>query len=179
MKKILAISCSPRTGGNSDILMDEFIRGAKSSGNVVEKISLAGKQINFCKGCWGCLKTGQCVIDDDAESIVAKMRMADVIVFATPIYYYQMCGQMKTLLDRTNVMYGKKYSFREIYILSTAEASGDYVFENAINGLKGWIRVFHEAELKGMVCAGKVAEKGAIKGNNVLKKAYKMGQNIS
>ena len=101
-KKILVLSTSPRKGGNSDTLADEFIRGAREAGHDVEKISLFDRDIQFCKGCLSCQKTQRCIIQDDAAAIVQRMCTADVLVFATPIYYYGMCGQMKTLLDRAN-----------------------------------------------------------------------------
>ena len=105
MKKVIVISTSLRTGSNSDMLADRFIDGAKSAGNDVEKISLVGKNIQFCKGCFGCQKLGRCVIKDDVNDIMAKVLKADVICWATPIYYYEMSGQMKTLIDRMNAMY--------------------------------------------------------------------------
>lgn len=81
------ISTSPRKNGNSEMLADAFLNGAKDAGNSVEKISLYDKTIGFCKGCLACQKTGRCVIHDDADIIVGKMLNADVLVFATPIYY--------------------------------------------------------------------------------------------
>ena len=102
MKKVIVISTSLRHGSNSDMLADQFVEGAKSAGNEVEKISLVGKNIQFCKGCLGCQKLGRCVINDDVNDIMAKVLKADVICWATPIYYYEMSGQMKTLIDRMN-----------------------------------------------------------------------------
>ena len=93
--KITVISSSLRRNGNSEMLADEFIRGAKESGNEVEKITLGGKKINFCIGCLSCQKTGKCVIKDDCAEINEKIHDADVLVFATPIYYYEMSGQLK------------------------------------------------------------------------------------
>jgi hypothetical protein len=93
-KKVLIISTSPRKGSNSDALADEFAKGAMDAGNEVEKVSLIGKDIQFCRGCLACQKTKRCVIHDDADTIVQeKMLLADVLVFATPIYYYEMSGQ--------------------------------------------------------------------------------------
>ena len=89
-KKVLTISTSPRKGSNSDALADAFLRGARESGNEVEKVSLAGKNIQFCRGCFACQNTQRCVIRDDADLIEQKMEHADVLVFATPIYYYEM-----------------------------------------------------------------------------------------
>ena len=104
-KKVLVISTSPRKGGNSDVLADEFVRGAQEGGNSVEKVTLYDKTIGFCKGCLACQSTQRCVIRDDADAIAQKMLTADVIAFATPIYYYGMCGQMKTMLDRSNPLF--------------------------------------------------------------------------
>ena len=83
-KKILVISTSPRKNGNSDLLADEFVRGAQEAGHQVEKISLYDKTISFCRGCLSCLNTQRCVIHDDADTIAQKMKAADSIVFATP-----------------------------------------------------------------------------------------------
>ena len=113
-KKVLIISTSPRKNGNSEILADAFTRGAKEAGNIVEKISLYNKTIGFCKGCLSCQKTQRCIIRDDVNEIIKKMFLTDVIVFATPVYFYEMCGQMKTLLvshcrgHRRNC-YGRSY----------------------------------------------------------------------
>ena len=99
-KNVLVISTSPRRNGNSKLLADAFANGARQAGNSVENISLHDKTICFCKGCLSCQKSQRCVIHDDADTIAQKMRAADVLVFATPIYYYGMSGQMKTMLDR-------------------------------------------------------------------------------
>ncbi len=85
-KKILIISTSPRKGGNSNALAEEFARGAREAGNTVEKVELYDKTIGFCKGCLACQKTMRCVIRDDADTIAQKMLTAEVIAFATPIY---------------------------------------------------------------------------------------------
>ena len=99
MKNVLIISTSPRKGGNSESLALEFAKGAEESGNKVETVFFREKNIGFCKGCLACTKSNRCVIKDDAAELVEKMLAADVIAFATPIYYYEMSGQMKTLLD--------------------------------------------------------------------------------
>ena len=91
-KNVLVISTSPRTGSNSELLANEFARGAKDAGGEVEIISLKDKDIKFCRGCFACQKTKRCVIRDDADLIEQKMEKADVLVFATPIYYYEMSG---------------------------------------------------------------------------------------
>lgn len=177
-KNILVISTSLRSNSNSDILANYFMEGAKSAGNNVEKISLKDKNIAFCKGCLGCLRTKKCVINDDAVEIADKMCSADVIVFATPIYYYEMSGQMKTLLDRANSLYTRDYSFRDIYILTTAAEDEDYVPEKAVSGLNGWIDCFEKARLAGTVFAGGVSDAGDITNHPMLQKAYDMGAKV-
>ncbi|MGN1376190.1 MAG: flavodoxin family protein [Prevotella sp.] len=176
--KVLAISSSLRFKSNSDSLVDEFIRGAAEAGHDVEKISLRGKNIQFCQGCLACQKTGSCVIKDDMPEIMQKMHDADVIVFATPIYYYEMCGQMKTLLDRANPLYDSDYHFRNIYMLTAAAEDEENVPQRAISGLEGWIECFPKAHLEGTVFAGGVTDMGDIAGHKALMKAYELGKTI-
>lgn len=175
-KNILIISTSPRNGGNSDTLADRFAKGTCDAGNNVEKINLSDKTISFCKGCLACQKTGRCVIHDDADVIAQKMLTADVLVFATPIYYYEMCGQMKTMLDRANPLFVSDYAFRDIYLLSAAAEDGDHVTDGAVKGLSGWIACFEKARLAGTVFAGGVALKGDIQNHPALEQAYEMGR---
>lgn len=177
-KKILVISTSPRKGGNSDALADEFIRGAQETGNQVEKVTLYDKNIGFCRGCLTCQSTGRCVIRDDAATIAQKMGQADVIVFATPIYYYGMCGQMKTMLDRGNPLFSADYRFRDIYLLSAAAEEDEHTADGAVTGLVGWIDCFEKARLAGTVFAGGVTAVGEIQGHPALKNAYEMGKRV-
>ena len=139
MKKVIIISTSLRTGSNSDMLANQFIEGAKAAGHEVEKISLAEKDIKFCKGCLVCQKLGKCVIKDDANDIMQKVLNADVVCWATPIYYYEMSGQMKTLIDRMNALYSLDYKFRDVYMLTTAAEDEPEVPKRAEAGLTGWI----------------------------------------
>ena len=178
MKNILIISTSPRKGGNSESLALEFAKGAEEAGNKVETVFFREKNIGFCKGCLACTKTNRCVIKDDAAELVEKMLAADVIAFATPIYYYEMSGQMKTLLDRGNPMYSADYAFRDIYLLSTAAEDGEDVPKRAVNGLEGWIECFPKAHLAGTVFAGGVNAVGDIKGHSAMNEAYEMGKTI-
>lgn len=114
MSKVLVISTSLRAGSNSDILAERVAEGAKDAGHDVERISLKGKELKFCIGCLACQSTQRCVLNDDAVMIAEKVKNTDTLVFATPIYYYEMCGQMKTLLDRLNPLYPSDYRFRKV-----------------------------------------------------------------
>ena len=176
-KKILVISTSPRKGGNSESLADAFIDGAMQAGNDVEKICLYDTTINFCKGCMGCLKTNRCVIHDDADIIAQKMRYVDVVVFATPIYYYEMSGQMKVMLDRANPLYGSNYQFNDVYLLASAAEDDSSAIDGAIKGLSGWVKCFPKCSLKGSVFAGGVEAVGDIHNHPALLTAYNLGIN--
>ncbi|MBQ2220141.1 MAG: flavodoxin family protein, partial [Acidaminococcaceae bacterium] len=138
-KKVLVISTSIRGNSNSEKLAEAFADGAKAAGNEVELVSLKNKTIAFCKGCLACQQTGHCVIKDDANAITDKMLEADVIAWATPIYYYEMSGQMKTMIDRANSLFPKDYKFRDVYLLTAAAEDEPDVDEGAVHGLKGWI----------------------------------------
>lgn len=177
-KKVLIVSTSLRQNSNSEALANAFFRGARDGGNTVEKISLHDKTIGFCKGCLACQKTGRCIIHDDADAIAHRMSIADVLVFATPIYYYEMSGQLKTMLDRANPLYTTDYAFRDIYFLSAAAEDAEGVDARAISGLEGWIECFPKARLAGTVFAGGVAGTGEIEGHSALTKAYEMGKSI-
>ncbi len=178
-KKILIISTSLREHSNSETLAAAFAEGARAAGNSVELVSLRGKSIAFCRGCLSCQTLGRCAIRDDAVDIAELMRVSDVVVFATPIYYYEMSGQMKTLLDRANPLFSSDYAFREIYLLSTAADDGDGVASGAINGLNGWIVCYEKCRLAGTVFAGGVNDAGDIAGHPALEKARKTGESIS
>lgn len=177
-KKVLIISTSPRKGSNSEALADEFARGARESGNEVEKVSLAGKDIRFCRGCFACQQTKRCVIRDDADLIEQKMEHADVLVFATPIYYYEMSGQMKTMLDRGNPLFTTDYAFRDVYFLSTAADTDAEAAERAKNGLEGWIACFPKARLAGSVFGGGVTGTDEMQGKSAMEEAYEMGKGV-
>lgn len=175
MKKVLVISTSPRKNSNSEMLADEFLRGAQDAGHEAEKLSLRGADLRFCRGCMACIGTGRCPIADDVADILRRMHDADVIAFATPIYYFEMSGQMKTLLDRVNSLYASDYAFRKIYLLSTAAEDAEGVDERAVHGLEGWIACFEKCSLAGTVFAGGVDGAGTIAGHPALEKARAMG----
>ena len=178
MKKVLIISTSIRSGSNSEFLAHEFEKGAKEAGHVVEFISLKDKNIAFCRGCLACQKTHKCIINDDAIEIADKMCESEVIVWVSPIYYYEMSGQMKTLIDRCNSLYARDYKFKEVYFLTVAAEDEQYVPEKAINGLQGWIDCFEGVELKGTLFVGGVNGPNEINNHEKLKQAYELGRNI-
>jgi len=178
MKKVLVISSSLRKNSNSELLAVSFAEGAKSAGHETEVVTLRDKEIRFCVGCLACQKTQRCFMHDDADAIREKMLHADVLVFATPIYYYEMSGILKTMLDRANPLYPSDYQFREVYALATAAEDEDYVPQRAFSGIEGWVECFEKAKLVGTLFCGGVTEIGEIDVNPKLQEAYKLGTKV-
>ncbi len=179
MSNVLVITASLRAKSNSDILAERLIAGAKNAGHQVEQISLKGKSIGFCKGCLACQKTKKCVLKDDAADIAEKIRNADTLVFVTPIYFYEMSGQMKTLLDRMNPVYASEYSFRNVYMLSVAADDAKTTPERALSGLQGWLDCFEKAGLAGSLFCGGINDAGEAAGKtDDLQAAYAFGESL-
>lgn len=122
-KKVLILSGSPRKGGNSDLLCDEFMRGALEAGHQVEKIWVASKKIAPCSGCYYCRNHGgECARKDDMAEILQKMIDTDVLVLATPVYFYSIDAQLKTLVDRSLARWREVRGKELYYIVTMAEA---------------------------------------------------------
>ena len=177
-KNVVILSSSPRKGGNSEKLATAFAKGVEEMGNHVEIVYLREKQYSFCKGCFACQKLGRCVIKDDAVEIAAKMHDADVLVFATPVYYYSVSGQLKTMMDRANPLYDTDYAFTKAYILATAAEEDWEAVEGTIKAIQGWIDCFDRCELAETIFAGGVTDVGDIDGHPALEKAYLSGKEI-
>ncbi|MGN0030139.1 MAG: flavodoxin family protein [Marinilabiliaceae bacterium] len=176
-KNILILSSSPRKGGNSDSLCDEFARGARDGGNAVEKIFLADRVINPCHGCDICSQYKKpCPQKDDAADIIGKMVKADVIVMATPVYFYAMSAQMKTLIDRCCGLYTEMKG-KEFYFIATAAENDDAIMNRIVTNFMGFLDCLDRPTVKGTLFCGGVWHTGEIAGNQKLREAYKMGKN--
>ena len=177
-KNVMIISSSPRKGGNSETLAASFAKGAEEAGHKVETIYFREKNYGFCKGCLACLKLGHCVIDDDAVEIAARMHDADVLVFATPVYYYSVSGQLKTMLDRANPLFDSDYAFTKAYLLATAAEDGEETVEGTVKAVQGWVDCFERCKLAGTVFAGGVNDVGDIAVHPALEKASQLGMEV-
>jgi len=179
MKNILIISSSIRNKSNSEILAEQALQGALAAGNNAQLITLKDKDIRFCRGCLACQRTMKCVIKDDVAEILEKVKAADTVVFATPIYYYELSGQLKTLLDRLNPIYPQEYCFRDIYLMTTSAEEGNDVVETAVGGIKGWIACFEKARFAGVFNGGGVNDAGGVsKHDDMLKAACEFGKSL-
>lgn len=178
-KKVLIISSSLRKGSNSETLAKECAKGAAAAGHDVAFVSLKDTELRFCTGCLACQRTGACAIKDGAAEITEKARTSDVIVFATPVYYYEMSGQLKTLLDRMNPLYASDYAFRSVYMIATAAENEETTFEKAYSGLGGWVDCFEKAELKGILTGGGINDASDAPNHpDVMERAFLFGQNL-
>lgn len=178
MKKAVVLSASLRKKGNSAQLAHQFAKGALEAGHKVKEICLPDYSIENCRGCFDCQKTGTCAVQDDVSVILEEMRLADVLAFATPVYFYGMCGAMKTFLDRTYPLFPDKYEFRDIYLLAAAGENLETTVQGTAEGLQGWIRCFEKTRLAKVIFAGGVMESGEIKGHPVLWEAYQAGKQL-
>lgn len=175
-KKVLVLSASPRKGGNSDTLCDEFIRGAQEIGHQTEKVFLRDTTINYCIGCGACNTTHKCVHKDDMERILDKMVEADVIVMATPVYFYTMDAQLKTLIDRTVPRY-TEVTGKDFYFIITAADTDQSMLERTVEGLRGFTEAcLTDPRERGIIYATDVWQSGDIKGHQTMRQAYDLGK---
>lgn len=177
-KKVLILSGSPRKGGNSDLLCDEFMRGAKEKGNDAQKIFIRDKQIGYCTACYYCRDTGKgCAIKDDMAEILDKMLSADVIVMASPVYFYSIDAQMKTLIDRT-VAKWRDIKNKKFYYIMTAAENENGVMDCTLECMRGLAACLDGSKEMGVIYGTGVYEAGAIKDTPYMEKAYNMGLNV-
>lgn len=177
-KNVLVLCASPRKGGNSDALAGEFSRGAKQAGNKIESIYLRDKNINYCIACDSCGSSGgACFQSDDMVKILDKMIAADVIVMATPVYFYTMSAQMKTLIDRTYPRY-TEISGKEFYFILTAGDDRKQAMERTVESFRGFTSCLDGAIEKGVVYGTGALNKGDIAGSDAMIEAYKMGKSV-
>lgn len=175
-KNVLILSSSPRRGGNSDMLCDEFMRGAIDSGNRVEKIFLRDRKINPCMGCSVCSRDKKpCPQKDDAAEIIEKMIAADTIVMSTPVYFYAMSAQMKMMIDRCCGSYIDMKN-KEFYFIATAAEDDETIMDRIVANFMGFLDCLENPSVKGKLFCGGVWHVGDIKGNQKLHDAYEIGK---
>jgi multimeric flavodoxin WrbA len=177
MKKVLVLSGSPRKGGNSDLLCDSLMEGAQAAGHQTEKIYIKEKNIKYCTGCGVCYDKRICSQKDDMTEVLAKMMAADVIVMATPVYFYSMNGQIKTLIDRCCGGY-TKINDKEFCFIMTAADDNKGALERTLESFRGFTDCLQGATEKGVIYGTGVWQKGEVKGKAVMDEAYQMGASL-
>ncbi len=177
-KNIVVITGSPRKNGNTEILADAFIKGAKSSGNTVTKINSGNLKINGCTDCKYCFThDGICVQRDGMDEVYPSLKKADMIVFASPVYFYGFTAQIKALIDRLYVTVGKKFPITSCALLAVYADTDTTVCEPMITNYKAFTG-YLKWEDKGIITVEGIEAKGEINGHNSLEKAEQLGSSI-
>ncbi len=177
MKNVVIISSSPRKDGNSETLARQFEKGAKSAGHSVQFITLRDYSLGYCKACYVCEKTGKCFQNDGMNEINEKLMNADVIVLATPVYFYSMSGQLKVMIDRLVPSYTMINA--DIYLIATQWDSDKAIMENTFNAIRGCTKdCFENCQEKGVIYGVSLTEKGDAENNiEYMNQALEMGKN--
>lgn len=178
MKKVIVVTSSPRKGGNSEMLANKFAEGARSAGNQVVQIAVRDLGLQFCTGCMYCQSHDKCVLNDGMNALYSEFETADVLAFATPVYYYSVSGQLKTFLDRLNPLYVRKNKFKEVYLLATSADDNEKAMDGCVSDLAGWIECFDGVKLKDVLRGTGVSDKGDIEKTNFLQKAVETGKSV-
>lgn len=176
-KKVLILSGSPRKGGNSDVLCDEFMRGALEAGHQVEKIRVQEKKVAPCMACYACRNTGVCAIRDDMAEIMQKMIDCDVMVLASPVYFYSIDAQLKAVIDRS-VARWTEVKNKEMYYIMTAADTGRESMETTLACFRGYADCVEGAVEKGVIHGTGVYDKGEILKTKHPRDAYQMGKKV-
>ncbi len=176
-KKVLILSGSPRKSGNSDLLCDEFMRGASEAGHKVEKIRVQEKSIACCIACYACRDTGICAIKDDMADIMQKMIDCDVMVLASPVYFYSIDAQLKAVIDRS-VCRWTEVKGKEMYYIMTAADGERNAMDTTLACFRGYADCVEGAVEKGIIYGTGVYHAGEIKDTKYMQEAYEMGKNI-
>lgn len=176
-KKVLILSGSPRKGGNSDTLCDRFAQGALEAGHDVEKIRVAEKNISYCRACYACKDTGKCAINDDMAEVLQKMIDADVLVLASPVYFYSIAAQLKAVIDRS-VARWLEVKNKELYYIVTAAENEKAAAETTVACLRGYADCVEGAKEMGIIYGIGAYEKGEILAHPAMDEAYEMGKGV-
>lgn len=175
--KVLIISSSPRKDGNSDVLCNQFAKGAAAAGHEVEKVNLREKTLSPCRACYGCMKNHVCVIQDDMAEIFPKLVGADVIVLASPVYFYSLCSQMKILIDRCLVDH-KSISGKQFYFIITAADPQHEAGNETLAAFRGFLRCLPDAKEAGVIYGTGTWDKGDVYQHPSYAQAYEVGRQV-
>ncbi len=178
MGKVLILTGSMRKGGNTDLLAQAFAEGAEKN-NEVEIISVADYKVNPCIGCNSCFtrEKNECFQNDDMPVIYEKLREADTVVIASPVYFYGISAQLKAVIDRLHTPMRDEFHIKRLALLLVGAASLPELFD-AIKLQYQLVLNFFHLEDAGMVLVRGAKDKGDVKNGDGLKRAYELGESI-
>ena len=179
MKKVLILSGSPRKGGNSDILCDEFARGARKQGHEVEKVFVSEKKIAPCSGCYYCKDHGgKCVYNDDMAELLQKIIDCNVLVLSSPVYFYAICAQLKIVIDRTVARWTELENKDLYYIMTSADDETD-TMDGTLACMRGFAKCIDGYYEQGVLYGKGIYEKGEVLNRpELMQIAYEMGLSV-
>ncbi len=187
--KVLGILGSPRKGGNTELLLEEALKGAETEGAETERLRLTEFEIIPCRECLACYQDGNCILLDDMSKIYPKLLEADIIILASPIFFYGVTAWAKGLIDRCQALWARKYHLkdpalgiegkkRKGFFISAGGTKGQKVFDGAILTAKYFFDVLN-ARYAGELVIREVDAKGDIlKHPETLKEAFEAGKKL-
>ena len=175
--KVFAISSSPRRGGNSEVLCDEFLKGAAEIAHETRKIRLAEKKIAPCLACSACAESHVCVRKDDMAEVLDALKAADVIVLASPVYFYSICAQMKAMIDRCFADF-QAIRAKTFYLIVTAADPQHTAADETLADFRGFLRCLPGAKEAGVILGTGTWGKGDVLRHPSLEQAYEMGKGV-
>lgn len=174
---ITIINGSPRIGGNTEIMAEEFARGAKAAGHQVEMIRMSEKKVSGCLGCQYCFShNGDCIQKDDMQDILTTLNQSDLVVFASPIYWFDMTGQIKCVIDRMYALGSVGFHFNKTALL--LDSGADNVFDAAISQYRMTCGYLKWQDM-GIITIPGMDEKGSMKTHPKLKEVYNLAASLT
>jgi multimeric flavodoxin WrbA len=183
---VLGINGSPRIEGNTDILVDKVLEGAEIKGARTEKIILAALKFSPCQECKDIKDDGSCIIEDDMQSLYEKIKEADALILASPIFFGSLSAQTKMMIDRFQCLWRAKYIFKKevfnkkkrgYFICVEASWRGDF-FDNAKSIVKNFFATINTNYKEELFCPGIEEKASILKHQEVLKRAFELGRRI-
>jgi multimeric flavodoxin WrbA len=187
--KVLGIFGSPRRGGNTEILLEEALKGTEKEGAKVDRLYLSDFTLTPCKECHGCDRTGNCVILDDMQKIYPRLLESDVVILASPIFFYGVTAWAKALIDRSQAFWARKYLLkdpslgkegkkRKGFFISVGATKGARVFEGAVLTVKYFFDVLNAEYVGELVFRGVEAKGDILKHPEALQQAFEAGKRL-
>ena len=178
MKNVVIVSSSLHAISSSKLICEKIKEGLEDNGNQVKFVDLKDVDLKFCIGCLACQKTGKCVINDDVKNYLDDISNSDVLIFASPIYYYSITGQLKTFLDRLSPVYIRENKFKKIYLVATCADTDENAKNGSVEAIQGFVNCFDGVEFGGYFLGTGIEQATDLDGTNYLENAYLFGKNI-
>jgi len=184
--KVLGIMGSPRIKGNTDLLLEEALKGAKSRQAEVEKLVVDKMKITPCREYYGCLRDGNCVIRDDMDIVIPRLLAADGIIVASPMFFYGISAQLKALVDRCQALWARRYVLKNLpeakkkgVFIGAGATQGKQLFDGSILTIKYFFQAFNVEYVDELLVRG-VDKRGEIKEHpDLLKEAFALGERLA